>query len=74
MNLISRKVFFKRKAVKMGVLDLLTVLRWSPLLASNKRRGGEPRCHTALRYFLLSLHTVYISEHSSDSYNEDKLL
>ena len=38
----SRKVFLKKKAIKMGVLDLLIVLRWSPLLASNKHRGGDP--------------------------------
>ena len=46
------KFFLKKKAIKMGVLDLLIVLRWSPLLASNKHRRGDP-CHTALRYFLL---------------------
>ena len=53
----------------MGVLDLLTVLRWLPLLASNKRRGGEPWCHTALRYFYSPYAQYILCEHSSDSYN-----
>ena len=50
----------KKKAIKMGVLDLLIVLRWSPLLASNKRWGWEPWCHTALRYFFYSPYTQYV--------------
>ena len=63
----------------MGVLDLLIVLRWSPLLASNKHQRGEPWCHTVLRYFLLSLRTVYVlcerePEHTTAHFYRDKLL
>ena len=44
----------------MGILDLLIVLRWSPLLAPNKHQRGEPVMSHRVKIFLLSLRTVYV--------------